>query len=36
METLKRIMIETAENMHDGIPADVEVNFGSNWAEAHG
>lgn len=36
METLKRVMIETAENMHEGIPADVEIHFGQTWHEAHG
>lgn len=36
MKTLKSIMIETAENMHDGIPADVEIGCGKTWHEAHG
>jgi len=35
MEVLRKVMIETAENMHDGIPADVEISFGHTWHEAH-
>lgn len=36
METLRKIMVQVAEETHDTVPADVEVNFGQNWAEAHG
>jgi DNA polymerase I-like protein with 3'-5' exonuclease and polymerase domains len=32
---LKEIMISTAEEMHPGIPADVEIGFGKSWADAH-
>lgn len=35
MDTLKRIMVQTAEETHDGVLADVEVAWGMNWAEAH-
>lgn len=35
MKNLKKIMIETAENMHEGIPADVEIGCGPSWHEAH-
>lgn len=33
---LKEIMIGTAEEMHPGIPADVEIGFGGDWDAAHG
>lgn len=36
VSTLKQIMINVAEEMHDGIPADVEINTGYSWHEAHG
>jgi DNA polymerase-1 len=35
-ETLRRVMVQTAESTHDGVPADVELAVGKNWAEAHG
>lgn len=35
METLRTCMVSTAEAVHDGVPADVEVNFGYSWADAH-
>lgn len=35
MEILREVMISTAEEMHPGIPADVEIGWGMNWAEAH-
>lgn len=35
MQLLRDVMIEVAEEMHEGIPADVEVGYGRNWAEAH-
>lgn len=35
IQMLKDVMIEVAESMHDGIPADVEIGFGKNWADAH-
>jgi hypothetical protein len=28
-------MIEVAENMHEGIPADVEISTGLSWHDAH-
>ena len=34
-ETLREVMIEVAENMHEGIPADVEISHGLTWDEAH-
>lgn len=36
MEMLRETMIEVAEDMHPGIPADVEIGWGCTWAEAHG
>ena len=33
MEILKDVMIEVAEEMHEGIPADVEVHSSKNWGE---
>lgn len=35
MNILKDIMISVAEDMHKGIPADVEIGYGRTWAEAH-
>jgi DNA polymerase-1 len=35
VETLKKIMLQTAEETHDGVPADIEIGFGANWADAH-
>lgn len=35
IQILKEVMIEVAEEMHEGIPAEVEVGFGKTWAEAH-
>lgn len=35
MATLRNCMVSTAEAVHDGVPADVEVNCGYSWAEAH-
>lgn len=32
---LRRIMMETAEETHDGVPADIEIKSGMNWADAH-
>ncbi len=34
--TLERVMVETAEQTHEGVPAKVGVKFGENWAIAHG
>lgn len=34
-QVLRKVMIEVAEEMHPGIPADVEIGTGPNWAEAH-
>ena len=34
-ETLRDVMISVAENMHDGIPADVEISSGYSWYESH-
>jgi DNA polymerase-1 len=36
IEILREVMISTAEEIHPGIPADVEIGWGYNWAEAHG
>lgn len=36
MDTLERVMVETAEQTHEGVPAKVGVKFGANWAIAHG
>lgn len=36
METLERVMVETAEQTHEGVPAKVGVKYGKNWSEAHG
>lgn len=33
---LQNAMLSTAEEMHPGIPAEVEINCGKTWAEAHG
>lgn len=33
--TLQKCMKETAEACHDGVPAEIEVNHGHSWAEAH-
>lgn len=35
IQLLGETMIEVAEEMHDGIKADVEVKAGNNWHEAH-
>lgn len=35
IQLLRETMIEVAEEMHDGIKADVEVKAGQNWHEAH-
>jgi len=35
METLHRVMKETAEACHDGVPAEIEIADGHSWAEAH-
>lgn len=32
---LERVMIETAEEMHPGIPAAIEIFVGNNWSEKH-
>lgn len=34
-KTLKNIMLEVAENMHEGIPAEVEIFHGNSWHDAH-
>ena len=34
-ETLRDVMISVAEDMHDGIPADVEISSGYSWHESH-
>lgn len=31
----REVMIEVAESIHKGIPADVEGGIGANWSEAH-
>ena len=36
VKTLERVMVETAEQTHEGVPAKVGVKFGNSWAEAHG
>jgi DNA polymerase-1 len=33
---LERVMVESAEQCHEGVPAKVGVKFGQNWAIAHG
>lgn len=35
IQLLRETMIEVAEEMHDGIKADVSVGEGQNWDEAH-
>ena len=35
MQATKRIMLETAEECHQGIPAEIEILSGQNWAECH-
>jgi DNA polymerase-1 len=35
MEMLKKVMVKVAEKTHDGVPADVEVNWGYDWASSH-
>jgi DNA polymerase I-like protein with 3'-5' exonuclease and polymerase domains len=35
MATLRSCMVGTAESTHEGVPADVEISFGMNWADAH-
>jgi len=35
MDTLRKVMIDGAESMHKGIPADVEISSGHSWADAH-
>ena len=35
METLHRVMKDTAEQTHDGVPAEIEVAWGHSWADAH-
>jgi len=35
METLRTVMLKTAEETHDGVPADIEIGYGANWSEAH-
>lgn len=34
-DMLRDTMISVAEEMHPGIPADVEIGFGCTWGEAH-
>jgi len=29
------VMIDVAENMHEEIPADVEISHGYSWHDAH-
>lgn len=35
LQMAKEVMIEVAESIHKGIPADVEGGWGPSWAEAH-
>jgi DNA polymerase-1 len=35
LQLASRVMIEVAESIHKGIPADVEGGIGMNWSEAH-
>lgn len=35
-DSLRVVMLEVAESLHPGIPADVEIGFGHTWAKAHG
>jgi len=35
VSTLQDVMINVAETMHDGIPADVEIKCGHSWHDAH-
>lgn len=35
MQTLEHVMKTTAEETHDGVPAEIEVGWGYNWSEAH-
>lgn len=32
---MRDVMLEVAEEIHPGIPADVEIGIGCSWAEAH-
>lgn len=32
---MREVMLEVAEEMHPGIPADLEIGVGCSWAEAH-
>lgn len=34
-DTLREVMIEVAENMHEGIPCEVEISHGLTWHDAH-
>ncbi len=34
-DTLSKIMMSTAEETHNGVPADIEIKSGTNWADAH-
>lgn len=34
-QLLRETMIEVAEEMTDGVPADVEIGIGKDWASAH-
>lgn len=34
-KNLRKVMIEVAETMHEGIPADVEIHHGYSWHDAH-
>lgn len=35
IQMLKKVMIEVAEEMHDGIPSEIEIGHASSWASAH-
>jgi DNA polymerase I-like protein with 3'-5' exonuclease and polymerase domains len=35
-QLMRTVMIATAEKMHPGIPAEVEIGQGTSWATAHG
>lgn len=36
IDLVRQVKLDVAAEMHPGIPADVEVGWGHNWAEAHG
>ena len=35
VKNLREVMIDVAEEMHEGIPADVEIHHGYSWHDAH-